>query len=64
MRCNFIEKLKRDDEHKSIAGVCSGLAMYFDVDVVLIRLIFILGTLSAYPFILLYLILWMITPKL
>jgi len=63
MKFNFITKLTRDIEHRKLGGVCSGLAIYFDVDVVIIRLLFIIGLLSAYPFWILYILHWMITPK-
>jgi len=58
----FKKSLKRNIQDKVIAGVCSGLADYFEVDVILIRLIFILGTISAFPFLLAYIVLWVITP--
>jgi len=45
-----------------IAGVCAGIANYFDIDVTIIRILFIVGMFSAYPFILAYLALWIITP--
>lgn len=57
------KQLFRDTERKKIAGVCSGLAYYFGIDVVLVRIIFLLlffGT--GFGFIL-YLILWIIVPK-
>jgi phage shock protein C len=36
------KKLYRDEYHKKIAGVCAGLADYFNVDVTLIRVLFVL----------------------
>lgn len=59
----FKKRLKRNIQDKVIAGVCSGLADYFEIDVILVRLIFILGTISAFPFLLAYIVLWIITPK-
>lgn len=59
----FKKRLKRDIQNKMLGGVCSGIADYFEVDPVLIRIIFVVGSISAYPFILLYIILWIITPK-
>jgi len=60
----FKKVLKRNKQDKVIAGVCSGLAEYFEIDVTLMRLIFILGSISAFPFIFLgsYIVLWIITP--
>ena len=34
------KRLKRDPNNKIIGGVCSGIANYFDVDPVLVRVIF------------------------
>lgn len=58
----FKRRLKRDKQNQMIAGVCAGIADYFDLDPVIIRLIFIIGMFSAYPFFLLYIALWIITP--
>jgi len=58
----FKKKLKRNQQDKVIGGVCSGLADYFDVDPIIPRLLFIVGGFSPYPFILLYIIMWIITP--
>jgi len=58
----FKKRLKRNAQDRIIAGVCSGLADYFEIDVTLVRLIFILGTISAFPFLLAYIVLWIITP--
>jgi phage shock protein PspC (stress-responsive transcriptional regulator) len=45
------------------AGVCTGLADYFDMDVTIVRLIFVCGVLFTYAgFGLLYLILWAVVP--
>ena len=58
------KKLTRQINDKIIAGICSGLAEYFEIDTVIIRIIFvvvlILGTLGWG--ILAYLILWIIIP--
>ena len=42
------KKLYRDLENKRIAGVCAGLANYFDYDVVLIRVLFAAVTLILF----------------
>ncbi|MBC8312720.1 MAG: PspC domain-containing protein, partial [Candidatus Cloacimonetes bacterium] len=36
------KKLYRNPKDKKLAGVCSGLAEYFEIDVTLIRIIWIL----------------------
>jgi len=48
---------RRVKEGKKLGGVCTGLAKYVGVDVALMRLSFIIGFLSPYPFGLAYLIL-------
>ena len=55
--------LYRSSRNKVIAGVCSGLAEYFDVDPVMVRLIWVILTLLGGSGILLYIIFWIIVPK-
>lgn len=57
------KKLFRSTDDYIIAGVCGGLADYFNIDSSLIRIIFILLTLFGGGGILIYLILWLVTPK-
>lgn len=47
-----------------IGGVCAGIARYFDLDVSLIRLIFIgLALMTAlFPMLLFYIVAWIIIP--
>jgi phage shock protein PspC (stress-responsive transcriptional regulator) len=45
-----------------IAGVCGGLAKYFDLDPVLVRLAFAVFTLAGGAGPLAYLVLWIIMP--
>lgn len=55
-------KLYRSQTDKIIGGVCGGLAEYFNIDPTLVRLIFVLLTLTPLHGVLLYIILWIITP--
>lgn len=55
--------LHRSQTDKIIAGVCGGLADYFDIDSTIIRLLFILIVALGGSGIFLYLILWLIMPK-
>jgi phage shock protein C len=55
-------KLYRSQTEKIIGGVCGGLAEYFDLDPTLVRLIFVLLLFTPLHGLLLYLILWLITP--
>ena len=47
-----------------IGGVCGGLADYFDMDVSLLRLLFVAFTLltALLPFALFYIIAWIVVP--
>lgn len=56
------KKLYRDPDDTIIAGVCSGLAKYFGIDTVLMRIIFIAFTFMSGFGVLLYIVLWLIMP--
>ena len=58
-----MRKLYRSSTNKKIAGVCGGLAEYFNVDATIIRVIFILLLLpGGFPGLIPYLILWLVMP--
>ncbi len=58
------KKLYRSLSKKMLGGVCGGLAEYFDLDVSLVRLIFVgLALVTALvPMLIFYLIAWIIIP--
>jgi len=57
-------RLFRDPDHRVFGGVASGISAYFGIDVVVIRLIFVLLFVFGYGFsFLLYIILWIVVPK-
>lgn len=58
------KKLYRSQKQKMIAGICGGLAEYFNIDVSLARLLFVaLALLTALlPMVLFYIIAWIIVP--
>ncbi|MBQ9546504.1 MAG: PspC domain-containing protein [Bacteroidales bacterium] len=56
------KRLTRDIQNKSIAGVCSGLGRYFNIDPVLFRLIFIAAIITGGWGLLLYIIMWIVIP--
>jgi len=57
-------RLYRDGDSRIIGGVCSGMSAYFNIDVVIIRIIFFLLFFLIGPFnLLLYIILWIVVPK-
>lgn len=43
----FMKNFKLDREHKEIAGVCAGLANYFDIQVLYMRLIWLVALVSS-----------------
>lgn len=53
--------LFRDENNKVLGGVCSGIAAYFNIDPVIVRVLFILFGFTGVGF-LLYLILWIFVP--
>lgn len=54
--------LYRDKSRGIIAGVCAGLADYFGVSPVLLRLIFLVLAFAGGPAVAAYLILWIVLP--
>ena len=56
-------RLYRDTEHGMIAGVASGLANYFGIDPVIVRIIFIGLLFAGGSSILIYLLLWLLVPE-
>ncbi len=56
------KKLFRDENDKVLGGVCSGLANYFNVDVVVTRIIFVILLFSGIGF-LTYIIMWIAVPS-
>ncbi|HEX2867927.1 MAG TPA: PspC domain-containing protein [Ignavibacteriales bacterium] len=56
------ERLYRSQKDKMIAGVCGGLAEYFDVDPVIIRIAFVAATILSGMGIIVYILLWIIVP--
>lgn len=57
------KKLYRDTDNSYVGGVSSGLAHYFGVDVIWIRLAWILLVAGAGTGILLYILLWVLVPE-
>lgn len=56
------KKLYRDPDGKTIGGVCSGLSLYFNVDVVLIRILFVVALIMGSAGFWAYIIFWIIAP--
>ncbi len=58
-----IKRLYRSRKDRILGGVCSGLAHYFEIDPVIIRLLWVLLTFAMGFGILAYLIAWVIIPE-
>lgn len=58
-----MRKLYRSASNKKIAGVCGGLGEYFNMDVTIVRIIFVLLLLpGGLPGFIPYVILWAVVP--
>ena len=57
------KKLFRDGDDKFLGGVASGIAHYFDVDVIWIRLAFLLLLFGGGFSLILYIVLWILLPE-
>lgn len=57
-----MKRLYRSQKDVMIAGVCSGLAEYFDIDPTLVRLLFVLVVIAGGAGVLAYIILWIVVP--
>ena len=56
-------KLYRDESRKVLGGVCAGLADYFNTDVSIVRLVFLLTLILKGGGGLIYIILWIVLPR-
>ena len=56
------KRLYRDTDNAVIAGVAAGLARYFDVDPVIVRIIFVVSVFFNGLGILAYIVLWLVVP--
>jgi phage shock protein PspC (stress-responsive transcriptional regulator) len=57
------KRLFRDPDNTMLGGVCSGLAAYFDVDITLIRVIFLVALIAGGASFWIYIIMWIVVPK-
>lgn len=56
-------KLRRNPFDESLGGVCSGIASFFNIDPVMVRMLFVIMLVVYGSGILLYLILWAVVPR-
>lgn len=57
------KKLMRSWTDRKIAGVCGGLAEYFDLDPTLLRVVWVLLVLCAGTGLLAYIVMWIVVPS-
>ncbi len=55
-------KFYRNPDNKAIGGICSGLAIYFNVDIALVRVLFVIFFIMGSAGFWVYVILWIIAP--
>lgn len=61
---SHVKRLYRNSNDKVLGGVCSGIADYFVIDPVLVRIGWVLATLFSMGFgIIAYLVAWIIMPE-
>jgi phage shock protein C len=56
------KRLFRSKNEKMIAGVCGGLALYFNIDPVIIRIMAVAFVFAGGAGVLVYVLLWVIVP--
>jgi phage shock protein PspC (stress-responsive transcriptional regulator) len=59
----YAKKLYRQPKNKIIAGVCTGLGEYFDIDPVILRIIFLASILMIGTGFWIYIAIWIVTPQ-
>jgi phage shock protein C len=57
------KKFVRSTNDRKIAGVCAGVADYFDMDPTIVRLVWLLATLIPGPNVIAYVVLWIAIPE-
>jgi phage shock protein C len=55
--------LYRSRTNRQLAGVCGGLAQYFNIDATLIRVLFVVLAVLGGSGLVIYLVLWIIVPR-
>ncbi|HET6812804.1 MAG TPA: PspC domain-containing protein [Actinomycetota bacterium] len=60
---NATRKLYRSKTNRQVAGVCGGLAEYFNLDATLIRILFVVLAVLGGSGLVIYVAMWIIVPK-
>lgn len=57
------KRLRRNKQKALLGGVCAGIAEYFDLDMTLVRVAYVLISIfTAFAGVLVYIILWLLIP--
>lgn len=56
-------RMYRDPDNRFLGGVCSGMGLYWRVDPIIFRLLFILAFFTLFAGVILYILLWIAIPK-
>ena len=56
-------RLYRSRTDRKLAGVCGGLAQYSNIDVTLLRVLFVVLALLGGPGLVIYLLMWILVPE-
>jgi phage shock protein PspC (stress-responsive transcriptional regulator) len=56
-------RMYRDPDHRMIGGVCAGLATYWNIDPVILRVIFVILVFAGFSGVLIYIIFWIVMPE-
>jgi phage shock protein PspC (stress-responsive transcriptional regulator) len=57
------KRLYRDPDNRVLGGVCGGIGMYFKIDPIIVRVVFLLVFLGFGIGLLIYIILWIVVPE-
>ncbi|HOP03496.1 MAG TPA: PspC domain-containing protein [Tenuifilaceae bacterium] len=56
-------RMYRDPDNRILGGVCSGMAAYWDIDPIIIRILFVVAFFWGGGGLLVYIILWIVIPQ-
>ena len=57
------KKLLRSKNNRMLAGICGGVAEYFNIDPTIVRIIYVILTFAGFAGLLIYLIMWLLIPE-
>ncbi len=60
---DWVRQLRRDPDHKTLGGVCAGIANYFGIDIMIPRILFLVAFFMFGSGLLVYIIMWLVIPE-